>query len=405
MSEPHRILQVFNRYLEVGGEEASVHRVCNSLHSIAEIRQSLFDSADWIGPKAPGVVSQAARMFYNPDSVRKVRKDHREHQSSIWLLHNLFPVASAGIYREADRLKVPVIQYIHNFRPFSVNGYLWANGKVESAGLQKKFWPEIRAGSWQNSQLKTAWYAAILKYLHATGAFDRVQAWVAISDFMRETFIRAGIPEDRVYHIPHSWEIQHPKVDDPTDKGYYLFLGRLSDMKGLPMLLSVWDQLENQLGGKTPALVIGGDGPLQSRVIDYCADHSHVQYAGSLSGEDKVCMIQNCRAMIAPSVWWEPLGLVTYEAYEHQKPMFAAASGGLTETVQHEITGYLHEPGNVDELVEQILYLETYPDKGPILGHKGREWLESHTQKSEWLDKFELLLSHITHGQTYPTGS
>jgi glycosyltransferase involved in cell wall biosynthesis len=393
MPETHRILQIFNRYLETGGEEASVQRVFNSLQSITETRQCLFDSADWTGHKAPGKISQAARMFYNPDSIRKVRKNHTEHNASIWLLHNLFPVASAGIYREANRLDVPLIQYIHNFRPFSVNGYLWVNGIVEPSGLRKNFWPEIRAGSWQNSRMKTLWYAGILKYLHTTGAFNRVQAWVAISDFMRQTFIKAGVPEDRVFHIPHSWEIQHPKVETPTDDSYYLFLGRLSDMKGIPTLFKVWEILEKKLKSKTPALVIGGDGPLQSAVKGYCADHPHVKFVGKLSGDSKTNVIKSSRALIAPSVWWEPLGLVTYEAYEHQKPMFAAASGGLTETVQHESTGYLHEPGNVDELVEQILHLEANPELGPVLGNNGRVWLETHTGKDKWVKQFQAVLS------------
>ncbi len=47
--------------------------------------------------------------------------------------------------------------------------------------------------------------------------------------------------------------------------------------------------------------------------------------------------------MLAPSVWWEPLGLVTYEAYDYGKPMLAARSGGLSETVVAGLTGFLHE--------------------------------------------------------------
>jgi len=395
MSESYRVLQLFNRYLETGGEEASVQRVYNSLQSITEIRQCLFDSADWTGPNAPGAASQAVRMIYNPDSIRKLRKDHKEHKSTLWLLHNLFPVGSAGIYREANSLDIPTIQYIHNFRPFSVNGYLWANGRIEPSGLQKRFWPEIREGSWQNSQIKTAWYAGILKYLHYTGAFERVQAWVAISDFMRQTFIKAGVPEKRVFHIPHSWDIKYSKVEKPRDEGYYVFLGRLSDMKGIPMLLSVWEKLGKRLGSRTPRLMIGGDGPLEHLVKEYCANNSHVKFCGRLSGVEKTNMIKNSRAMIAPSMWCEPLGLVTYEAYEHQKPMLAAESGGLTETVQHEKTGYLHEPGNIDMLVEQILYLENNPEMGGALGNKGREWLEANTRKKEWRDKFQVVLSKI----------
>lgn len=388
MSEAPRILQIFNSYIETGGEEKSVHRVCESLRQSYEVRQCMFDSREWKGPSSPSMFSQAWRMFYNPESIQKVRALHEEHKASTWLLHNVFPVGSAGIYKAAHKLDVPVIQYIHNFRPFSVNGYLWSNGHIESSGLRKNFWPEIYAGSWQNSKVKTAWYAAILKYLHMTGAFERVNAWVAISEFMRQTFIEAGIPAERVFHIPHSWEIQHPRVNVINDEGYYVYLGRLSDMKGISFLLSVWVKLEDYLGSSTPKLIIGGEGPLKGKIQELASQSDYIEYVGIVIGAEKAKLLQNCRAMIAPSLWWEPLGLVTYEAYEYQKPMLAAASGGLIETVQHEKTGFLHSPGNVDDLLEQIQFLQKNPEQSETMGRKGRSWLESQTHKSKWLTKF-----------------
>jgi len=391
-----RFLQIFNRYTQSGGEEASVHRVCRALSARHAVRQCLFDSRDWQGPTAPPVFLQALRMWKNPEALRLIREAHTETDSNVWLLHNLFPVASAGVYSLSGKLDVPVIQYIHNFRPFSVNGYLWVNNRIETAGLKRNFWPEVRAGSWQDSKLKTAWYALILRSLHRSGAYDRVNAWVAISEFMKKTFVEAGIPESKVFCIPHSWEITETVLPDPVDQGYYLFLGRISPEKGVGVLLDLWDALHRDKGGACPRLLICGEGPLADEVTNRAAANPKIEYKGKVNGELKQNLIHECRAMLAPSLWWEPLGLVTYEAYEHGKPMLAARSGGLAETVFHGKTGFLHQPGDIQELTDQILELEEHPSRAAEMGTQGRKWLETSTTKEQWLTRFNSVLDQVT---------
>jgi glycosyltransferase involved in cell wall biosynthesis len=103
--------------------------------------------------------------------------------------------------------------------------------------------------------------------------------------------------------------------------------------------------------------------------------------------------LTNCRALLAPSTWWEPLGLVTYEAYDFKKPMFAAASGGLSETVEHGRTGYLHEPGDARQLAEQVVAFEQLPGSRRLeMGREGRRWLEQNALPSAWHDDFRQIL-------------
>ncbi|NBO20163.1 MAG: glycosyltransferase, partial [Proteobacteria bacterium] len=107
-----------------------------------------------------------------------------------------------------------------------------------------------------------------------------------------------------------------------------------------------------------------------------------------------------CRAMLAPSLWWEPLGLVTYEAYDYGKPMLAARSGGLSETVVHGKTGFLHTPGNVNSLVDSLLHLESMSEtERAAMGGAGREWLLANTSVAQWRRRFnEVLQSAVGVG-------
>jgi len=390
-----RILQVFNRYLERGGEESSVERVSDSLSLHHRVFHCYFDSRQMLSTDgALDIASAAIQMVWNGTSAKRLNIHAQVAKPDLLLLHNIFPVGTAAVLHEIGKVNIPAISYIHNFRPYSVNGYLWANDRIVTAGLRKNFIPEILAGSWQDSRLKTALYASILTGMHWSRMFRHIDSWIAISEFMREKFIGAGVPADRISTIPHSWDPM-PSPPKPEEGGYYLFLGRLISAKGVRLLFETWQILEHKLGPKTPRLVIGGDGPLGAEVSQFSAQNKLISYAGHVDGETKNRLIRRCRAMIAPSLWWEPLGLVTYEAYDYSKPMLAAASGGLSETVQHGITGMLHQPGNAEELAEQILLLD--PDKSRRLemGCRGREWLLTNTSRTQWLDKFDRLVNRV----------
>jgi glycosyltransferase involved in cell wall biosynthesis len=381
-----RILNIFNHYLERGGEAHAVEAMGESLAQISDLERCEFFSADWTGPTAPAKWKQALWMIRNPESLRKLRACERSFKSDVWLVHNVLPVGSVAIYSEAKRLGIPAIQYVHNFRPFSVNGYLWAGGHMAPGGLSKNYWEEVRTGAWQNSRGKTAWLAFVLLLTHALGWWRGVKAWIAISDFMRQKFISAGVPAEKIFTLRHFWK---PRSEEYANCGqHYLFLGRLAEAKGVNVLLDTWKILEHKHGSSTPKLLIGGDGPLRSAVVARAERMESVTYAGQLSGAAKTEALSKARAVVVPSIWWEPLGLVVYEAYDYSRPVLAARSGGLPEIVIHSETGLLHDPGNATQLAEQVMELEGSTQRWKELGRQGKAWLQANANESDWHRRF-----------------
>lgn len=395
-----RILQISNHYLQPGGEDESVERIARKVGAIAELERCCFDSRQWTGATAPSLAKQAQWMLHNPDSLSRIQALDERFEPDVWLVHNVFPVGSAEIYNLAQRLERPVIQYLHNYRPLSISGYSWAGGHVTSGGFAQTYLREIWEGAWQNSRLKSAWFSLILWRMRASQGYRSISAWIAISDFVRSRFIKAGFPAHRVHAIRHSWELRNWRLPLFEDKGYYLFLGRLVDQKGVSVLLRAWSELERKLGTATPQLKICGQGPLEDAVRAACSRQRSLTFCGHTSGAEKDRLLRGCRAMIAPSLWWEPLGLVTYEAYDYGKPMLAASSGGLTETVSHGETGLLHQPGDWRELANQVLTLELNRALRQKMGTAGREWLVTHTGAEAWTAAFARVLQQIT--QAHP---
>jgi glycosyltransferase involved in cell wall biosynthesis len=116
---------------------------------------------------------------------------------------------------------------------------------------------------------------------------------------------------------------------------------------------------------------------------------NRVTCVGFVSGTVKEDLVKGCRGLIAPSIWWEPLGLIVHEAYDSARPVLAARSGGLTETVTEGVSGFLHEPGSTEQLADDVERLEALGPKGRAeMGQRGREWLLQNAAPEEWRERF-----------------
>jgi hypothetical protein len=224
-----KIAQIFNRYLQRGGEEISVERISNALSQRHKVFHCYFDSRQMAGTETLVEMSlSVSQMLWNFDAAERLGAHLDAVKPDIALFHNILPYGSAAVFHEVQKRGIPTFNYIHNFRPFSVNGYLWAQNRLELAGLKKNFFPEIQAASWQNSRLRTLIAAAAISFMHAAGIYRRINRWLAISEFMRHTFVQAGVPEEKVVTLRHSAQID-PLPATNNDEGYYLFLGSPND--------------------------------------------------------------------------------------------------------------------------------------------------------------------------------
>jgi glycosyltransferase involved in cell wall biosynthesis len=391
-AEPIRLLQVFNQYLESGGEEVWVNQIAGLVGEEVEVTELRFHSGEWMRKDAPSRIMQARRLWDNPRSRQRLSEVVENLKPDVLLYHNLVPVGSLGLYDHAARLGLPVVQYIHNFRPFSPSGTMWSRNRVRDGSLRGNPWPEVFGRAWERSFLQTFLLAAYQSRLVRSGSLNVVKRWIAVSDFMRDKFILAGLPADRVVSLRHCWYPQ-ATPDASRMSGHYLFLGRLVPEKGIQTLLDAWSLLEARLGDACPRLIIAGSGPEEARVHAAAARMKKVVCTGFVSGTPKEDLLHGCRALIAPSIWWEPLGLIVYEAYDYARPVLAASSGGLTETVIPGVTGYLHAPGDPAALAADVEKMEAAgATKRLAMGHAGRDWLLANASPAEWRESFARIL-------------
>lgn len=383
---PLRIVEVFNRYLERGGEEIAADRIRSDLrdagHQVVSFRRS---TEEWTGNQGPPKWKQATLLWNNPKVLRELERVSLETQADLWILHNVVPVVSLEVYRLAGRLGMPVMQWLHNYRPISPGGSLRAGGAALRANDPWIYLRESLAGSWRSRPL-TAWLCLALTAARWRGTFGSVSQWVAVSDTMRDVFATANWYPDRLASLRHATDIQDA-APEPRDEGYFLYLGRLIPEKGIEFLIDLFRRPEMS----DKQLFLAGTGPERERLEP--AAPSNVRWLGYISGTEKDRWLQGARAVVFPAMWPEPLGIVVYEAYNARKPVLASALGGLTETVQDGVTGRTLPFDQPDAWAQALLQLDA--PTGAQWGRAGFEWLRLNASTEVWLEGFERLAREI----------
>lgn len=389
-----RILQIFNKYQERGGEETAVEEISALLGERQSVETLSFSSGEWRNENLLLKLTQPFRMIWNPSSRKALIQKLKDFEPDLVIVHNVMPVGSFAVYHTLLQYGVPFMNYIHNFRPFSVNGYCWAGGHLAPEGLKLNYWPEVQAGAWRGSRLLTGWYALILRLSHALGLWKKIPAWVAISHFMAEKFIQGGIEPSKIHVLHHFGPILAPLSVVPLSKQpIFLFLGRLSQEKGIEVLVKAWGIYKS--GGGTGRLIVAGDGPLSSWLKEQTLKVEGLEAVGRIDGAEKQFHLDSCHALVVPSIWWEPFGLVVLEAYSMGKPVIAFRSGGLSELVLPGITGWLLETGSADALASIFQEIGLNPAGAIQLGLAARAWVEVNGSRERWISGFEAIVLKI----------
>lgn len=149
-------------------------------------------------------------------------------------------------------------------------------------------------------------------------------------------------------------EFKKSIMEKSNKKVHFLFLGRISEKKGVFDLLNVIKQHRSYLSERIE-LVVGGNGEVQ-KLKKFIANNQLediVKYAGWVKGADKAKLLSESHVFILPS-YHEGLPVSILEAMSYGLAVVSTPVGGIPEIVGNN--GLLIEPGNLSELFDAIDY-------------------------------------------------
>jgi glycosyltransferase involved in cell wall biosynthesis len=397
-----KILQIFTRYREYGGEEASVFRIGDALERDFDTGYYLSSSEDVLSGDLPQKLAKGLMAFWNWEAVRDLKRLQRLGRYDCWLVHNIFPMLSPAVYSLAFRLGIPVVQYLHNYRLGCVNGLFLNHGQPCQRCMGGNFLPALQTACWHESHLQSGVMGAITSLVRGRDLFHKVSQWIAVSQAQKREHVAMGIPEERINVIPHFYEIRDEPPNYPQN-GDVLFVGRLSKEKGVDRLLKAWSHLQDM--GRTLRIV--GEGPESDSLKKLSVDLGlrNVRFMGFLEQDEMRAVWENAACSVVPSIWKEPFGMVVLESWAKARPVVAHRIGALPELVSEESEGLLVSPESPEELASSLRVILGNPEKSAEMGRSGFRKVGDHYSKKLWQERMAPvfgMVSGIRRSQKLP---
>ncbi len=358
-----KILYINSLYspLVKGGAELSLQLIVEGMQSlghevvVASLHPEKTASTDWVNgtkvirvplknaywPYQETQASKLSRMGWHIRDRRNsamgetIREILKEEQPDVVSCHNLAGW-SIAVWDEVEAAGTPLIQVLHDFY------LLCPNSNMNKGGIPCE---------------KQCLGCRLLRSNHAK-ASSKVKFVVGISHSILNRFTSYGYfskaNKQVIYNVRTHPGSPAPRVRKHGQSLVLGYLGTISKAKGVEWLIWQFRHL------KIPTLLkIAGKGEENTVAeLKALARHHEVEFVGYVEPND---FLDHVDALVVPSLWEEPLGMVAIEALAKGVPVVTSGKGGLSESVKHEINGLICPPEQPDSLGQAIELLYNNP--------------------------------------------
>ena len=363
------VMLVHNHYKDPGGEdqvfasEAAILAEYGHTVSLFEETNQRIESMNGL---ALGIST-----IWNQDACARLAATLTRAKPRVVHFHNTFPLISPAAYRTARRSGAAVVQTLHNFRTVCLNGLLFKNGKPCERCLHTTFpWPGLKDRCYRDSILASTAVASMLIAHRAMGTWrDEVDWYIAPTEFARDKLIVRGLPPQR-FSINSNFLEDDPGVGDGRGR-HVLFAGRLSDEKGLRIVIDAWKRLPPHI-----SLRILGTGPLSTWLVSEIATMPNIEWLGWQARERVLAEMKNAAALAFPSECYETGALSIAEGFATGLPAIATNHGTMATMVRHRHNGLLFRPGDAASLAAEINWFFNHEESHAAMRHNARAEFE-----------------------------
>lgn len=295
----------------------------------------------------PKMVSGFLRPFGSKEVMRKFSALLEDFRPDVVHVGNIHSQLSPIIVKLAYERGIRVIWSIHDYKLLCPRYDFLQNGKSVCEECLKNPHAVLDHNCVKNSMV-----ASILGYLEAKKwnrdyLAEWTDAFICASDFVSDIMYRGGFPKEKLHSVMHSIDTARCGLASyPTkeEREYYCFIGRLSHEKGAKTLVEAANRCSHKL-------IVIGDGPLTDQLKGIA--HNNIQFVGFKDWDGIKEIVSRARFCVAPSEWYEVLGLVNLEALCLGVPILGANIGSIPCLINKN-NGMTFEPRNVEDLVCKI---------------------------------------------------
>lgn len=318
-----RVLLAHVRYRFPGGEEATVEHELDLLQSAGVDARLLEVQAPAVNRltvgQGLGLVTRYSDHAYGRGLIGQAIA---AHDPDVVHFHNVMPLLGAGSIREARERGCAIVRTIHNYRYSCLEGMHVYDGHPCFECSPCRLGTGVVRGCYRGSRSQSFLAARAACTLWSDACGERgPHLQLFVTPPMRDTCVSFGLDAQRCVFKPNSVAAStrpHIGRDDAV------FVGRLSEEKGIRELLASW----NPSG---PPLRIAGDGPLREDLQRSAPDN--VVFLGRLSPDDVRRLLASSGVLVMPSIGPEGFPLTLLESFAEGTPAVAFKGTALADAL------------------------------------------------------------------------
>jgi len=176
---------------------------------------------------------------------------------------------------------------------------------------------------------------------------EYTDVFVAPSCFMMEAVVRGGYRSEKFKVLCNFIDVGKCKNLNFEKGKYYVYLGRVNEVKGIRTLCRAAAQLPYKL-------IVIGSGELLTELQTQYKEKSNIEFIGQKSWEEFRPILEGARFMVLPAEWSENNPLTVIESQSLGTPVLGARIGGIPELIEDGVSGMTFKSGDVEDLKDKI---------------------------------------------------
>jgi len=303
------------------------------------------EEVSFSGGGISGKVSAVKRLLGRGEVASKFTALLDDFCPDVVHLHNVHSYLSPIVAEIAKSRGVRVVWTLHDYKLICPTYSFLREGKVCELCLTQP------TAVVTTKCMKRSLSASLIAYMEAIvwnreRLIRNTDVFICPSHFMAEKMKQGGFPPSKIEVLPNFVSMEQTGDTPVHREKAYCYIGRLSEEKGVRMLLEVASRLPYKL-------YVAGTGPLISDLERYF-QQENIVYLGQLSKNQVYDLLQKVSFLVVPSIWYENNPLSVIESLCLGTPVLGAAIGGIPELIEEGKTGLLFQASNADDLKEKI---------------------------------------------------
>jgi glycosyltransferase involved in cell wall biosynthesis len=365
-----RVLFIHTFYQLKGGEDSVFFQERDLISKSAEVSEVLYyNRPGWRG----GL--QFFFSIWNILGTKKIKRAIAQFKPDIIHIHNLHFASGPLVIRAAKKAGIPVVVTLHNFRLLCPSATLFFKGHLFMHSVKKAFpWQAVKNGVYRQSVLQTFWLALITWFHKKIGTWKTVDKFIVLTEFARSQFLNSslGIPESKFTIKPNF--LEKSTLAGVVRDHHFLYVGRLSDEKGIDVLLNAFKNSPYKLS-------IAGVGPLIQNVENVRKHNANISYLGALNAAEVQKELLECSALIVPSICFEGMPLTILEAFATATPVITSNIGAMATMITDGYNGLHFEANNPIDMMDKVKHWVSLSEKekNKYADNAKKSYLENYT--------------------------